>query len=302
MKVLVSGLITIETTASIDAFPIPYSPVEYRFNGVSTSVSGVGYNLIKAFTTLGTEVLPLSIIGKDMYQNIIIQKLKDISTETTFVLPTLNEICQSVILFDSEKRKILLDLKDIQEKEYPRPEKVLEYADSKQIDLAVCCNINFSRVLLKPLKEKGIPIATDLHAISDINDEYNADFMAYSDILFLSNANIQGREEVFLNGLINKYQHQIIVIGMGEAGSMLYVRTDNAIKRIPAVHTRPVVNTIGAGDALFASFLHFHLKSADPYSSIEKAALFASWKIGENGGAKGFLSENELLAIPYSIR
>jgi ribokinase len=74
-NVLVSGLITMETTASIDEFPIEYSPVDYRFNGVSTSVSGVGYNLVKALKTLGSSPLPVSIIGIDMYKDIIYKEL-----------------------------------------------------------------------------------------------------------------------------------------------------------------------------------------------------------------------------------
>ena len=40
--VLVSGLINIETTLRVDAFPIPYFPVRYPFFGVSSTVSGIG--------------------------------------------------------------------------------------------------------------------------------------------------------------------------------------------------------------------------------------------------------------------
>jgi ribokinase len=43
MKVLVSGLITIETTVKIDGFPIEYSPIDYKFFGNRSTISGVGY-------------------------------------------------------------------------------------------------------------------------------------------------------------------------------------------------------------------------------------------------------------------
>jgi len=46
------------------------------------------------------------------------------------------------------------------------------------------------------------------------------------------------------------------------------VRRDNFVERIPAVQTRPVVNTIGAGDALFSAFVHGYLQSGDPYQAI----------------------------------
>ncbi len=40
-KVLVSGLINIETTLKIDRFPFEYAPVRYPFFGVNSTVSGV---------------------------------------------------------------------------------------------------------------------------------------------------------------------------------------------------------------------------------------------------------------------
>lgn len=66
---------------------------------------------------------------------------------------------------------------------------------------------------------------------------------------------------------------------------------------VPAVRTRPVVNTSGAGDALFASFLHFYAQDRDARAALERAVVFASYKIGEDGAARGFLTEEELLAL-----
>jgi ribokinase len=55
-----------------------------------------------------------------------------------------------------------------------------------------------------------------------------------------------------------------------------------------------VVNTIGAGDALFSSFLDGFLRTKDPYQALRRAMVFASYKIGEKGAAEGFLSRTEL--------
>jgi sugar/nucleoside kinase (ribokinase family) len=63
---------------------------------------------------------------------------------------------------------------------------------------------------------------------------------------------------------------------------------------MPAYSVRPVVNTIGAGDALFACFLHEYLLSRDPQLSLRKAQYFAAFKIGEAGAADGYLTANEL--------
>ena len=81
---------------------------------------------------------------------------------------------------------------------------------------------------------------------------------------------------------------------MGENGLLIYTKEKAEIQFFPAVKTRAVVNTIGAGDALFSCFIHYYNKTKDAYYSIKMAMIFASYKIGENGGANGFLSENEL--------
>jgi ribokinase len=74
------------------------------------------------------------------------------------------------------------------------------------------------------------------------------------------------------------------------------VRADQTITRVPAVFTRPVMNTVGAGDALFASFVHVYRQTHDPYEAIRQAVVFASYKIGEAGAAQGFLDAAGLAA------
>jgi ribokinase len=84
---------------------------------------------------------------------------------------------------------------------------------------------------------------------------------------------------------------------MGENGLLIYSKENAEIRHFPSVKTREVVNTIGAGDALFSCFINYYNKTKDVYYSIKMATIFASYKIGENGGAKGFLSEKELEEI-----
>jgi len=293
-NILVSGLITIETTVRIDRFPVNYSPVDYQFNGINTTISGVGFNIAKALKTLGASPVFLSIIGNDIYLNIIMDEVNRLNLDNKFILPIIDSTAQSIILYNEEKRKIILDLKNIQDIKYP-----VKNIDTvlNDIDIAALCNINFSRGLLKIFKDAGKIIASDVHVVCDVNDEYNMDFMRYSDILFLSNENILGSEYDFLNQLIGKYNNKIIVIGLGGSGLLLFNRENNEIKQYPAVKTRKVVNTIGAGDALFSSFIYFFAKTNSVQYSIEKALVFASYKIGGKGAAEGFLHEKDLLDI-----
>jgi acarbose 7IV-phosphotransferase len=293
-KILVSGHTGIEITAKIRQFPIEYTPIEYEFDGIDTTISSVGYNIVKAIKTLGGDPIFFSVIGNDIYRDIIKNEIENMGINTEYILPIAEKTSQSVILYNKNKRKIICDLKNVQEIKYPI-EKIDEIIDT--VDIAILCNINYSRELLKKVKSYGKTIATDVHVLDDIDDKYSRDFMAYSDILFLSNENILGREKDFLKGLIETYNNKIIVIGLGENGVLMYIREENKINQYPAVKTRDIVNTIGAGDALFSSFIYFYNKAKDPYYAIEKAIIFASYKIGENGAAQGFLSEEELLKI-----
>lgn len=294
-KIVISGLVNIETTVAIDEFPIEYSPIDYRFFGVETSISGVGYNVTKALNTLGSKVDVLSLIGNDIYRESILNEFDKEGIKTDFLKAVLKNTAQSVIMYDKNgKRKINLDLKDIQEKEYEvsKAENAI-----KNADIVVACNINFSRTVLRCAKEHGRFIATDVHVIDNVEDEYNKEFMSAANILFLSNENIMGREKEFVKELIEKYDNDIIVVGMGKEGALLYVKADGRFEQYPAVKTREIVNTIGAGDALFSAFIHFYAKDSNPYEAIRRAIVFASYKIGEKGAASGFVDESKITEL-----
>jgi ribokinase len=292
-KITVAGLINLETTLKIDGFPIDYVPVRYPFFGIHTHVSGVGFNISKALTVLGDEVQFLSLIGQDETANLVYQALRDQRIDTDGVRSDIAETAQSVILFDaSGQRMINTDLKDIQDAAYPAD---LAEQALRNSDLAVICNINFARPMLQMAKRLGVPIVTDVHAISAIDDAYNRDYMAAADILFQSHEKLPCSPEEWVKRLWKRYGNDIVVIGMGVEGALLAVKADHFVERIPAVNTRPVVNTIGAGDALLSAFTHFYAINRDPYHAIQKAQVFASYKIGASGGAAdGFLSEEQL--------
>lgn len=291
-RILVSGLINIETTLKVDDFPIPYFPVRYPFHGVNSTVSGVGYNIAKALITLGNDVSFLSIIGDDLAAQQVTTALKADHISAENVLSLVPHTAQSVILYDSHgRRQINTDLKDLQECEYPQEYFEREMARS---DVLALCNINFSRPFLKLARSAGKLIATDVHTIGVLDDAYNREFMQAANILFMSDESLPTSPEDWAAQVNQVYRPDILVIGLGAEGVLLSVPADNFLARFPAVQTRPLVNTIGAGDALFSAFLHAYVESGDPYTSIQKALVFASYKIGETGAAEGFLDPSSL--------
>ena len=290
-NILVCGLCNLETSCSVREFPIAYSPIEYNFNGVTSAPSGVGLNLALALTALGDRVTLLSYAADDPAGRI----LRD-TVSGRIAAPVLLDCAatpQSTVLFDADgRRKVYTDLKDMQERRVPQ-EVFARYADA---DAFCLCNINFARDLLPLAKATGKPVFCDVHCLSDIRDTYNADFIRCSDVLFLSDENICGREEDFVRALAAEYPCAIFVVGMGEKGALLYERT-GGFSLFPAVYTRPVVNTVGAGDALFSAFVHFFLTGRSAEEALGLACRFASYKIGESGASRGFLSEEEVVGL-----
>jgi ribokinase len=293
MNILVSGLVNTETTAQVRGFPIPYYPIDYPFFGVNTAVSGVGFNLAKAMKTLGDQVCLRSMTGDDFSASFIRHTLQCEGIDYSGVLPRVRQTASSVVLYDPEgKRQIYCDLKDIQETAYP-----FSPADLDGIDLVVACNINFNRALLPLAKAAGKTIATDVHVLSDIHDPYNREFMEAADILFLSDEGIGDDYRGFIAELGRIYRNRIIVLGRGSKGAALYLPAEGQFHELPAVQVGPVVNTVGAGDALFSSFLQGYVKGLSPVDALQRAQLFASSKIRTSGAARGFIAEDELESL-----
>ncbi len=294
-RILVSGLINIETTLRIDGFPINYEPVRYPFFGIHGTVSGVGYNIAKALTALGDEPRFLSLIGADAAGGLVRQALAADSIADPYVLTALSHTAQSVILYDPDGRRLInSDLKDIQERSYPAPQ--FEEA-AAGCTLAALCNINFSRPFLARARQMGLTIATDVHTISELDDPYNRDFMAAADILFMSDERLPCTPEAWVRQLWARYGAEVVVVGLGAQGALLGVRREHFLERLPAVHVRPVVSTIGAGDALFSAFLHCYAATQDPYTALRQATVFAAYKMGAVSAAAGFLDQAGLDAL-----
>lgn len=292
MKIAVSGLINIETSVKVRGFPIAYYPIDYPFFGVKSIVSGVALNIAKSLAVLGNEPTLISFLGNDPEGSRILAELNANGLSTEGIFPRLSETPTSVVLYESSgRRQIYCDLKDIQDQ-------TLAFNDAspmiRDCEWVVLCNVNFNRTLIREIKAAGKQIATDVHVISDIDDAYNRDFMEHADLLFLSDENIIGELKTFLLHLKDRYFASIIAIGRGEHGALLYDRKRDEMTGFSAAKVGPVVNTIGAGDALFSSFLNYAMRGYNPIEAMIRAETFAALKIRFTGASVGFPSPAEV--------
>ena len=292
MKILVSGLLNIETTVAVKGFPIEYYPIDYPFFGINSNVSGVGYNIAKALTALGDDVSLVSFLGSDAESERILARLSEDGIGAEKIARSLRNTPVSAVLYDTlGRRQIYCDLKDIQEQSVS-PDAVR--AELNSCDLAALCNINFNRELIKEAKRLGVTTATDVHVLASLEDDYNRDFMENADILFLSDEGLTCAAEDFLRQLYSRYKNRIIVLGMGADGAMLLDGASDELTVVPAYTDGKIVNTVGAGDSLFSAFIHFYSKGFDAKSALKRAVVFAGVKIGFNGASVGFCTEREI--------
>ncbi len=293
-NIVVSGLINIETSCPIKEFPIKYFPIDYPFCKVNSCISGVGFNLISNLKVLGADITFISLVGSDLFGRLILKELESNKLPVKHIFTKLSATPQSVILYDnSGKREIYCDLKDYQDVN-------IDFSDLietlKNADIIIACNSNFNRPLLKLASELNKPVATDVHVFSNLDDEYNRDFLEKSKILFMSDEGLKDRDiKEFVTEVHNRFNNQIIVVGCGKKGALLFEAENKEFTEIPAVYTRPVVSTSGAGDTLFSSFIYFYSKGKKPKEALQLACIAASYKIGEAGSSKGFLNESGIL-------
>ena len=290
MKVALSGLLNLEVTTRTRGFPIDYHPIDYPFFGVNIFPGGVGFNVAKAMKALGDEVNLYSLIGQDHAGELLKKSLKENGISSEHVISALPATPMSTILYDeSGRRLIYCDLKDIQDRSYGFEEK-----DIAEADIVLATNINFSRPLLELAKRLGKTIATDVQVLADPDDDYNRDFMAAANILFLSDENVRANPEDFILEIERRYHNDIIVMGRGSKGSLMHLKEDGSFTYQDAYNFGPIKNTVGAGDAFFTAFVHFYGRGEAPKDALKLASAFAGIKVMADGASNGFVSEAEV--------
>ena len=284
---LVSGLANTETSVRVRGFPVPYYPVDYPFFGVETGISGVGVNVAKSLSALGNGVTLCSLVGDDAGGRWVKAELERAGIGTEFVRGTEGETAASAVLHDGAgRRQIHCDLKDLQERTYD-----FGIAPVEEADMVVACNINFSRPLLRRAIVLGKRVASDVHVLGNPDDAYNRDFMAAAEVLFLSDEGAGENPRGLMEALAARYGNRVIVMGRGGLGALMLHA--GRFTEMPAWDAGRAENTVGAGDALFAAFLHHYARGMGVEEALDRAQLAAAMKIRRSGGGEGFPREAE---------
>lgn len=291
-KFLVAGVVQRETIVKIDKIPIEYKGSVSEPNTIFISTGGDAYNESLALKWLGNSVDLLSMIGEDESMELINPPGSEVKLVTDYILPKLAHTPTAVVFYDSERnQQIFEDIKDLREKTYDQD---LFEERAARAEMLVVSNNNFCRPLMRIGKELRKPIAVNLREYRECKLCYNEDFLKAADILYLSDDHLTEEPFEFIKSLAVKYRPEIIILGQGAAGLILYDKNKNIIAHYNTVRTHGIVNTVGAGNALFSCFLHFYNKTHDSVFAVKNALLFASYKIGFMGTSNGFMTEEEI--------
>lgn len=289
--VVVAGSVNEQTTVPIGQFPIAYQPVRYLRSAILSRVGGAGFVIAAQLRTLGSEVRLATFLGDDPAGRVAQRELSRRELLGPGILPS-TATPQSVILRDQHgRRQIHADVKDLPELRYPQ-EAFLPLLTNARF--AAITTVGFARPLLAVARAQGVPIATDLHVVSDMDDDHNQPWLAVAEIVFCSHEQLPLSPIAWTEQLLKRYPARIAVVGCGAAGCVLAVRGDQP-RWVTAVAPRGVVDTTGAGDTLFASFLHYLARSGDPYGAIDRAVVAAGLRVGDEQGAP--INDEEVAAF-----
>lgn len=298
--IVVAGVTSLYLSVGIEEFPLGYEPVP-QSAWLRAGVTGSAGHVAEILVRLGDEVQLCTLAGTDPAGLAIRAYLHDRGLSGPGVVDA-GATSLGVVLVSADGRRMGFPyLAAVNTVGYP-PETFGRLGSGA--DLAVLTNARFVRPLIRQARQLAIPIAVDAHLISDVDDGYNMPWLEVADIVFCSHERLPCPPADWVARVFARYPGcGIVGVGRGSDGCLLGLR-DGTLVTAEAVAPRGVVSTAGAGDALFASFLHGWLTTGNPIAALESAVLYAGWKVGDTFPGASSLTAVELadLAEIHPVR
>jgi sugar/nucleoside kinase (ribokinase family) len=297
-KIVVAGVTSLYMSVGVDEFPLEFAPSSTPA-WMRAGVTGSAGHIAQILGRLGDEVRLCTLAGTDPAGLAIRADLhaRGLSGEG---LVDGGVSSLGVVLVAADGRRMGFPyLAAVNTVGYPA-ETFCRQASGA--DLAVLTNARFVRPLIRHARELDVPVAVDVHLISDLDDSYNKPWLEVADIVFCSHERLPCAPAEWVARVFARYPGcGIVGVGNGPDGCLLGLR-DGTLVKADAIAPRGVVNTAGAGDALFASFLHGWLATGNPVEALETAVLHAGWKIGDTFPGGSSLTADELIGLAETCR
>jgi len=292
-SIVVVGVASLYMAAGVGEFPLEYAPSSAP-DWMRAGVTGSGAHIAKVLSALGDDVRLCTLAGTDPAGLAIRADLRASGLSGEGVVDAGATWLGVALVAPDGRRMGLPYMAAVNAVGYPAE---TFHRLATGVDLAVLTNARFTRPLIRYAEQLSVPIAVDVHLISDIDDNRNRPWLEVADILFCSHERLPCQPREWVARVFARYPGcQVVGIGRGADGAMLGLR-DGTLVRAAAVTPRGVVSTSGAGDALFASFLHGWLATGNPVGALQAAVLHAGWKIGAPMPGVTSLTEAELARL-----
>ena len=289
---VVAGITQLETIIKIQRIPIEFRSYTSTQDAIHTSAGGDAFNISLALKWLGDEVKFMTVVGERQDLSIFNPSDREVTLDTRYVMPVMKESPIEVLFYDERrKQQGFEDLKDIRDAEY-NMDLVEPIADDA--DMFVLSNANFCRPFIDVAKAHKKKLAVKIHNFRRDKEKYNTDFLENANILYFSDNSIKEDAFSFVQDIAERYNPDVIILGEEDQGVILYDKYRKIKVHYDPVKSVKIVNTAGSGNAFFACFLHYFMKTEDPKIAVHKALLFASHKIGYMGTSNGFMTEEQL--------
>jgi acarbose 7IV-phosphotransferase len=289
-KIVVAGVTSLYMSVGVGEFPLRYSP-SVAPEWMRSGVTGAAGHIAQTLAALGDDVRLCTVAGDDIAGDAIRAHLRDGGLLGEGLVQGAASSLGVVLVAPDGSRMGYPYLAAVNAVEYPAD---VFYRCARGADLAVLTNARFVRPLIQHADRLGVPIAVDVHLISDLDDEHNRPWLEVADIVFCSHERLPCAPHEWVARIFDRYPGcQVAGVGRGPDGCLLGLR-DGTLAEIGAVAPRGVVSTAGAGDALFASFLHTWVATGNPVDALESAVLHAGWKVGDSFPGAAILTEADL--------
>lgn len=291
--IVVAGVTSLYTAVGIDGFPLHYQPTA-RPKWLACGVGGAAGHIAKVMRSLGDNVRLCTVVGDDPAGAAIRADLAANDLLGPGVVRGPASTSGVVSVGPDGQRMGYGHLRPLDGFAYP-PALIREQAAGA--DLVVATNARFVRRLLPSVRDLGVPIAVDVHLIKDLEDPYNLPWLEAAEVVFCSHERLPWRPGDWIARLLDRYPRCVVAgVGLGADGLLIGLR-DGRLISVGAVAPRGVVNTSGAGDSAFATFLQRWVTTGDPASAAEDAVLLAGWKIGSELPSSVSMTTDELAEL-----
>ncbi|WP_017594482.1 carbohydrate kinase family protein [Nocardiopsis potens] len=292
-RIVVAGVASLTVALPVEGFPVPEGRGCFP-EWMEAGVSGVGADVALALAALGGRVELCTVIGSDAAGEAVRAELRAAGLLGTGCLTGGGSSLGVSMSAPDGRRRSYSRHEPVNRAGYPVPlfEHLVQGADLVALTTAA-----FTRPLLGPARRSGAPVAVDAQLIADAGDPRRADWLDVADVVFCSHERLPCSPEEWIGRIFAEYPGcAIAAVGRGEQGASMGL-ADGTLVHAATEPPRPVVSPVGAGDVLFASFLHAWLSAGNPARALTEAVVHASYAIGEAFPSRGHLTAADLRAL-----